>query len=110
MNETTKITNDMTSGEIAEIIFTKFTVMQSCKVTDFERDENGRMKAKGELVCDKLWALDQFHNVKVQGARKENRIKRKPPNSIGGYLADKIFRYKITMLKDDVKYTIWRIQ
>ena len=105
-----KITQDMTSGDIAEIIFNKFTVMQSCKITGFEMDERSRVKAKGELVCDKLWALDQFHNVKVQGAKKENRIKRRPPNSIGGYLADKIFRWKIQMLKDDVKYTIWRIQ
>ena len=100
----------MTSGQIADIIFERFTVMQSCKVTGFEYDVNGRLKAKGELVCDKLWALDVYANTKVNGDRKEKRIKRKPPNSIGGYLADKIFRYKIDILKEDVKYTIWRIQ
>lgn len=97
---------EMDAEEMAYTIFYGMEVMASCKILGIEQD-NGRWKPKGEIVCDLLWKYDRIHNVKNNS---ESRIKRKPSNSIGGYLADKIFRFKIDVLETDVKYTIWRIQ
>jgi hypothetical protein len=100
---------EMDAEEMAYTIFYSMKVMQSCKITGIELDK-GRWKPKGEIVCDLLWQYDRTLNTKSRGATEGPRIKRKPPNSIGGYLADKIFRWKIDILENDVKYTIWRIQ
>lgn len=98
---------DMDCEEMAFVIFYHMEIMSSCKIMGIEQ-HNGKWKPKGEIVCDLLWSYDRLHNVKTNS--KDSRIKRKPSNSIGGYLADKIFRWKIDVLEDDVKYTIWRIQ
>lgn len=97
---------EMTAAEMAYVIFYNMDLLVSCKIEGVE-NFNGKWKPKGEIVCDLLWEYDRKFNVRE---KSEHRIRRKPPQSIGGYLADKIFRWKYEIIDNDVKYSIWRIQ
>lgn len=97
---------EMTAEEMAHVIFYNMDMLVSCKIEGVE-NYNGKWKPKGEIVCDLLWEYDRKHNVRT---KSDTRIKRKPPQSIGGYLADKIFRWKYEVTETDIKYSIWRIQ
>lgn len=94
---------------MAKTIFNHFIVGQSTKVigTLIEDTPAGkRLKEKGEAVIEYLDWLDKQENFNKDGKRKRTRI----PDSIGGFVAHKIFRYKRVISNDEVKYTIWRMQ
>jgi hypothetical protein len=111
LKATKYINQDMTAEEMAYVIFYNMDMLASCKVEGIVKDSSdGRWKPKGQIVCDLLYGYDRKHNTKYRGAQDGPRIKRKPPNSIGGYLADKIFRWRIDRTETTIKYSIWRIQ
>lgn len=93
--------------DIAKKIFYKFEVNQSCAVTGLDFDEQTRRPlARGELVLSELKRLDRLENYSGSGARKSKKI----PDSIGGPLAQKIFRFKKVIVDEVPKFTFWRVQ
>lgn len=109
-----KIYEHESPEEIAKKIYDNFEVFASCSILGYWDIGNTKMHPKGDLVCDELKRLDRVDNTKpVRGkGDKLVRTRRKPSNSIGGYLAQKIFRYEKTEMAENpyIKYTIWRIQ
>ncbi len=102
--------------EIAKKIFEDFDVLQSCKVVGFYEGMNtdtGRrfIVPKGDLVLDHIKLLDSQINIYDSKTDKRGRrIHRKLPNTIGGYVAHKIFKYDVKMTDREPVFTIWRIQ
>jgi len=94
---------------IGEKIYKMFDVHDLCIVTGLWDS-----KVKGELVLKEIRRLDILDNVKPDSSGAKIRRSKKVPDSIGGPLAQKIFRYKIEgdakLEPDKVKYTIWRLQ
>ena len=74
----------------------------------------GEPFAKGELVVNELRRLDKEENVMVGASGKNSRRRKVLPDSIGGYVAHKIFRFKeLHTERNGVKtrkYNIWRVQ
>jgi len=91
-----------------------FQTNQSCSIYGIELI-NGKAVAKGELVVEELRRLDKEENVMVGQSGKKSRRRKILPDSIGGYVAHKIFRFKYNIIIDEVKgntvkYNIWRVQ
>jgi len=97
-----------TSKEMAEKIFQHFILNQSCSVTGFEIVDDEPVH-KGELVLNHLRAMDEAENTRTYG-KKLKRNRRILENSIGGPVAQKIFRYETRTVNKTTKTTIWRIQ
>lgn len=90
----------------AQKIYFKMGVLESVAITGFHY-EGIRLEPKGDKVLEELRKLDIRDNVNPEAIGRTPRRKRKIlPNSIGGYVAQKIFRFKI----DQDKTTIWRVQ
>lgn len=62
---------------------------------------------KGKAVVDQLREFDRMENTIDCGKRRK---KQTLPDSIGGYVAQKIFRFKREIVNEDIKWTIWRRQ
>lgn len=60
----------------------------------------------GEEVLRIIDEFDRKENHFANGQRK----KVKPKDSVGGVLGHKIFRWQKTILDNEVRYLIWRIQ
>lgn len=91
-----------------------FEVNMSCSIYGIEIID-GKAIAKGELVVNELRRLDAKENISVGVSGKKSRKRKILPDSIGGYVAHKIFRFKHVTITDDVKggtikYNIWRTQ
>lgn len=95
--------------QIAEKIFKQFELNQSCVVTGWVQLEDGKTKPKGEMVIDELRRMDKDEYLQPQG-KKMIRKRKYEPNSVGGWLAQPIFKWQSVILDKDVKYTIWRKQ
>ena len=99
--------------DTANKIFNHFEINQSCNVIGWTYitvlDE---YKAKGELVLKELEDMDRKQNFdKSRSDRRVRRRRVKLPNSIGDYVAQKIFRWKIDKSSiNKPKYAIWRVQ
>lgn len=102
--------DELTPGEIAVILFRDFDVMQSMTVKGFITDENRRVERKGQLVLDELETLDSKYNYGNSETGKPRRKRVKPPNTIGGYVAQKIWKYKHDIIDQIPRTIIWRIQ
>jgi hypothetical protein len=103
-----RITADDTCEDIARKIFYKFDTGQSCMVKGFVTDRE-ELIPKGDIVLDILRKIDSKENMWKEGNRK--RRKRKVlSDSIGGYVAQKIFRFKKETVDREYKVTIWRVQ
>ena len=91
--------------DIAYTIFHDFDINQSCSITGWVTMDN-KVFPLGELVIEHLRKLDNIENTTDGRSRKRKVL----PDSIGGFVAQKIFRFK--KVKDDnhFKYTIWRVQ
>lgn len=101
-----------TVKECADKIFNHFEVGQSCSIYGVEVIETpDRWKpfAKGELVWKELEVLDFAENTVRRKGKKNARKRKLLPNSIGGYVAHKIFQHK-HYGGDNPKYVIWRVQ
>lgn len=104
----TRIYAEDTHLEMARKIFDGFEVGQQCTVEGFVRDEeNKKVWIKAEMVLDELRQIDTKENVVVSTTGKRARKRKVMGDSIGGYLAQKIFRFK--KVAGD-KYSIWRFQ
>lgn len=91
---------------IAQSIWYDMVVNQSCAILGVVIiDKRGH--ALGKLVCDELEKLDRIENYEKDGVRRKRT---KPVNTIGGYLAQKIFKYKTQQIDNEIRYTIWRLQ
>lgn len=94
----------------ADKIYREFTVGQSCCIGGIDYLESERRtESRGEMVVKELERLDKLENLRPMG-KKMTRKRKKIPNSIGGYVAHKIFRYSHKFVDSDMKYTIWRVQ
>lgn len=94
---------------MAEKIYTVFEVLQSCTISGWVVGEEDLWE-KGQMVCDELRKLDMRDNVKTPKEGRPSRRRKIIPDSIGGYLAHKIFKYKRVVVDNKPKWTIWRIQ
>lgn len=95
--------------QIALAIFDDFELNQSCTIKGFEKGPNGRLEIRGENIIKLLEDMDARSNMCKNG----NRIRRKrvkPPNTVGGYVAQKIFKYHHDIIDSEPRTTIWRIQ
>lgn len=103
--------DELTPGEIAVILFRDFDVMQSMTIKGFVTDENRRIERKGQLVLDELEAMDsKAFNCTKKSDGRPRRKRVKPPNTIGGYVAQKIWKYKHDIIDQIPRTIIWRIQ
>lgn len=96
-----------TYAEVANKIFFEFELNQSCAITGLVRDGD-EIEAKGKYVLDQLRWLDEKHNTTPAADGRRRRKRKLINDSIGGYAAHKIFKFKIT--DNGTKYSIWRIQ
>lgn len=96
--------------DVAKKIFNEFEVGQSCTVKGVVIDEdNKEIFTKGEMVLKELRRLDSLVNVSITEGGRLRRKRKILPNSIGGYVAHKIFKWAI--LEGSLEYyNIWRIQ
>lgn len=104
--------DNSTSLEIANEIFHHFELNQSCTIRGFAllKEKEGVIP-KGEMVCRFLEELDVAHNfTRVSGRVKPRRKRVKLDDTIGGFVAQKIFRFKKEQRGDEIIYKIWRIQ
>lgn len=96
--------------DYAREIFYDFKVGQSTTIKGFERvGEEQELVPIGKLVVDELERLDLLENTRDEGGRIR-RKRYKPPNTVGGYVAQKIFRYKQETRNSKMIYQIWRLQ
>lgn len=99
--------NDLESPfQIASIIFSEWEVNKSGTITGFITGPDGRLEKKGEAVLRELERIDSLSNVNEHKRRK--RVK--PENTIGGYVAQKIWKYRHEVINNEPKTHIWRIQ
>lgn len=98
--------------EMARKIFNNFTIHQSCTIIGWIQDEkNKRAIPKGDLVIQELIEMDKKENCQTRPG--DGRIRRKRvmlPDTIGGYVAQKIFQYKRNIVDSEPRISIWRIQ
>lgn len=93
---------------MAEKIYKDFEVNQSCTVKGFIVDEKrDEVIPKGKLVLDHIKLLDTDEHVGKSGLRRK-RVK--PVNSIGDYVAGKIFKWEERIKDRKIIYLIWRMQ
>lgn len=90
---------------MADKIYNSFEVNQSCTVRGFIVDRNDVIP-KGRLVLDHIDKMDKFDHLDKQSRRK--RVK--PPNSIGDFVAGKIFKWEERIQDRKIIYLIWRMQ
>lgn len=109
--EESRVFDEDSSEDIARKIFKHFAVHQSCTISGFSRVNNEtRLTPKGEVVLDYLRKMDAKANTQVPPDGRPRRKRRILPNSIGGYIAQKIFTWKWET-RDGMPYcTIWRYQ
>lgn len=108
--EPIRITAEMTAGEMADAIFYKFEINQSCLIKGFVMDGE-QLFPKGDVVLEMLERIDSKQNMMENGQASGMRRKRKKlPDSIGGYVAHKIFRFKKETIDREYRVTIWRVQ
>jgi hypothetical protein len=98
-----KIWKFMEIGECVEICgFSKRFESSSVRGSKYTSRENGKL-VLSELERLYLW------NHSLHGKGKVVKTVR-PPWSVGGTLAHKIFRYKRLATDEEIKWYIWRIQ
>lgn len=101
--------------EVANIIFHRFDVGESCTIYGKDvaifRNEisfggaEGAVYDRGMIVLEFMKSIDFMENFK-----NGKRIQKEMPNSIGGAIPNKIFRWKKRTLENgQVAYMIWRL-
>ncbi len=110
MQEQVRILETDSETEIAMKIFGDFVVNQSCTIKGYCH-VGTRVELKGEEVLKILEQMDRETNCYVSTVDGRPRRKRaRPDNTIGGWEAQKMFRFSHGT-RDAVPFTnIWRIQ
>jgi hypothetical protein len=89
-------------------IFNYFQVHQSCTIIGVHAG-GGILDARGAMVWKEIQKLDEKENTERN--RSGFRRKRKLiPDSIGGYVAQKIFCRSMKVQDGVLRYVIWRYQ
>lgn len=91
--------------EMAEKIWMHFKVNQNCTVKGFVHDGDDIIP-KGELVLKMLEQLDHRENVGKGNRRKRYKV----DNSVGDFLAQKMFIWEKRVRDHQIYYLIWRRQ
>lgn len=105
-----KIGKDDYYVDIATRIYEHFDVLQSCSIYGHEFDDCDVLHDKGELVIREITKMDRRDNTVPVTGEKRKRIKHRPKNSIGGWVAHKIFKYQKVVDDGVPKWNIWRYQ
>lgn len=107
-----RLIDTMSPFEMAKIIFEDFDLHQSCAITGWmEYKGDKQVLSKGDEVLRILTEMDMQQNCDLTRTDSRPRRKRKIlENSVGGYVAHKIFMYKKVFLDSVPKVTIWRYQ
>lgn len=100
-----RITEDMTPEEMTDAIYRHFEVGQSCAI----RGMYGEV-ALGQIVIDRIRDIDLNENTVLRANGQRRRKIKVWPNSVGGYVAHKIFKWAVVYNDKIPKYTIWRVQ
>ena len=100
-----RISEDMTYEEITEVIYRKFEVGQSCSIRGMYGDI-----PLGQVVINRIRDIDLIENTDLRTNGQRRRKIKIPPNSVGGYVAHKIFKWAVVYNEGIPKYTIWRYQ
>lgn len=107
--EPTRIYDTDTILQTATKIFKHFELNQSCTITGFMLNDK-EVKSKGEEVLKVIEKLDIEENT-IKATDGRVRRKRKIlANTIGGFVAQKIFRYDKKIVDKEPRVSIWRIQ
>ena len=115
-----KVYADDTIEETARKIFEQFELFQSCTIEGYVminklgvitniKEECDDSEERGKLVWERLRKLDQHKYAKLYG-KKLLRLRKKIPNSIGGFVAQPIFCHNRRKSDGVVKWAIWRHQ
>ena len=91
--------------QIAYGIFYDFEVNQSITVKGFDNEV-----PVGQKICEELERLDLKENYFIPPDGRPRRKRYKPDNTIGGFVAQKMFKWKREIRDKKMVYTIWRIQ
>lgn len=96
---------------IAKEVF-NFEILQSCSVLGIVQDpeKEGENISLGMLAVRELQKMykDKYYDKSKKGKLGRRRIHY--PNSIGGDQAHPIWRFKETVLPNNIKVDIWRVQ
>lgn len=93
---------------MAQKIYDTFDVNHSCTIKGLVVDRDTQeVFPKGELVLEQINKLDIAENYDKRGKRRK-RVK--PKDSIGDFVAGKIFKYEKRIKDKKIIYLIWRIQ
>ena len=96
---------------MANTIFNEFEVNQSCLIKGMEIDQvNMTVTPKGEMVVNELIQMDINKYTRASKDGRPRRKRKLLPDSIGGFVAQPIFRYKRETRDGEIVYTIWRVQ
>lgn len=97
--------------QLALSIFHDWEINQSVTIKGFVQTGEDEPVPAGQLICEYLEKFDKEANTFAPSGDKKIRRKRyKPPNTIGGYVAHKMFKWKQEIRDHKMVYTIWRIQ
>lgn len=100
--------------EFARKMFYTYENMMSATIVGFEVDDDtGELEPKGEIALKWIERFDKLENYTLAGKTAGNGMRRrriKPPNTIGDYLRNKIFRWEKRIVDNKIRYSVWRIQ
>lgn len=98
--------------QMAHKIFYNFKLNQSCTISGWiQFIDIQDVMPKGDYVIKLLEKLDTM--VNCNKSRSDGRMRRsrvKLPNTVGGFVAQKIFKWDVRIMDQIPRYTIWRIQ
>lgn len=97
-----------TVHEIAIKIFKHFEINQSCTIKGYVVDiSNEDVLEKGLIILNHLERLDIEENTTGKTHKRKGL---KIRNSVGGFVAQKIFKFKREMRNNIPVYQFWRFQ
>ncbi len=109
LNIDVKIEKKDTPLKIATIIYNHFEIFQSCTIIGYImwKDEPA---LKGDIVLEFLKEIDAKQRLNNAGGLTLRRKRTVLPNTIGGYVAYRLFKFKHEEIEGKPAVTIWRIQ
>jgi hypothetical protein len=106
-----KVTEIDTVVDIARKIYNNFNVLEVCEVYGwFDDVDRQTILEKGEMVLAEIRRLDEDEHVKWTKTGKRLRENRYKAGTIGGPIAHKIFTWDRTIVNNEPRHRIWRIQ
>jgi len=103
------VTETDTPRIIAKKIYDRLSVGESTTIHGWMINEvSQQLSPTGDLVLEELRYWDEVDHIS-DGKRKQ-RVYKYEPNSIGGPIAHKIFKWNKVFVDKKPRVTIWRIQ